>query len=484
MTMSARRIAALIAVFAMIALACGQKPGVHEAAFGGSTGPVTTTGLDGTALDGTTLDGGVPADAGAVDTSGLGGTAGTTTGTTTTTTGGTTTGGGGGGGGGGGKGGGGKDGSTSSTATGTKTGVTDSKILIGLHAPVTGAAPVRSDTFATGGPLYWRKGDNGKPVKIFGREVELIFADDQYTPSTARSVCQRMAEVDKVFLLAGGAGTDQIKACADFSQSRGIPYLSAGVTEKGLDTLKVYFAMSMSYADQVPLLAQYINANKGEFGWNGDPARLVFIATDTANFDDAVAAWQTAFPQAKVIRPSKSARGQSYSDDVCLGPQKNFDIVFPLTAPTFFLELEGSAGCNPQYVGVGVSMGLDTVANIGCATATGSMDGARFFSPWYSFTDAQQRDKDFIAAGGIDDIQFGLWGIAKVMHQLLTKAGQNLSREGFIASTEKATKVFGGVFPELNFSPTNHFGSAQVHVLRADCSTRKFVTEKFFASGF
>lgn len=468
----------MITVFALVALACGQKPGVHEAAFGG-TGPVTTTGVEGTGLDGTTLDGGVPADAGAVDTSGLGGTTPTTTGgTTTTTTGGTTTTTGGTGGD--------DDGkkTTTTTTAGNTTGVSDTLITIGLHAPVTGAAPVRSDSFATGGDLYWDHGDNGKPVKIFGRQVELVFADDQYTPSTARSVCQRMAEVNKAFLLAGGAGTDQIKACADFSQTRGIPYLSAGVTEKGLDHLKTYFALSMSYADQVPLLAQYIKANQSAFGWNGDQARLVFIATDTANFDDAVAAWQAAFPGAKVIRPSKSAQGNSYSDDICLGPQKNFDVVFPLSSPTFFLQLEGSAGCNPQYVGVGVSMGLDTVADVGCGTPTGSMDGARFFSPWYAFEDAKSRDPDFIKAGGTDDIQFGLWGIAKVMHQLFTKAGQNLTREGFIASTERATKVFGGVFPELNFSPTNHFGSKQVHVLRADCSKTAFVTEKFFASGF
>jgi hypothetical protein len=33
-------------------------------------------------------------------------------------------------------------------------------------------------------------------------------------------------------------------------------------------------------------------------------------------------------------------------------------------------------------------------------------------------------------------------------------------------------------------SPSNHFGARQVHVLRADCASRQFVTEHAFKSSF
>lgn len=456
----ARKIGALLAVFALVALACGQKPGIH--AEGLRTGEALGIGPGG--------------EQAAVGDSGLGT---TETGTGETGTGGGT----------------GEDAGQTATAGtdtgggrglagGDTTGVTDNSITIGIHAPVTGAAPIRSDSFRDGAPLYWEKGNNNKPVVIHGRQVKVLFRDDQYNPSTAKSVCQSMAEDDKAFLLIGGGGTDQIHACATYAASRGIPYLSAGVTESGLSGLNNYFAESMTYPDQVPLLAKYIKANRSKLGWNGQQGRLTMIATDTANFDDAVSVWQKAFPGADVERPSKGARGSSFASYVCNGPTKNFDVVFPLVAPTFFLELEGSAACNPQYTGVGITMGLDAVARTGCDSRTGSMNGARFFSPFYAFFDAQKRDKDFVKAGGKDDIMFALWGLNKVLEQMFLEAGPNLTREGFIASTEQMQNLRTGIFPELDYSPSDHFGANQAHVLRADCSKRAYVTEAFFKSSF
>ena len=126
-------------------------------------------------------------------------------------------------------------------------------------------------------------------------------------------------------------------------------------------------------------------------------------------------------------------------------------------------------------------MGLDQVASTGCAT--GGVANSRFFSPGPAFADANQYAPDFLKAGGTDDIMQLLWGISKTLHQLFLKAGPNLSREAFIASTSNAT-VKSGVFPDLTFTPTNHFGARQVHVLRADCTRRAYVTEKAFASSF
>jgi hypothetical protein len=143
--------------------------------------------------------------------------------------------------------------------------------------------------------------------------------------------------------------------------------------------------------------------------------------------------------------------------------------------------MAGAAKCNPRYVGVGVSMGLNTVASTGCQT--GGLDGSRFFSPSPAFADAAKYDPAFTAAGGSDDIMLLLWGLSKTIHQMLDKAGPALSREGFIAST--ATGTFkSGVYPDLQYSAQNHFGASQVHVLRADCASRQFVTEHAFKSSF
>ncbi len=309
----------------------------------------------------------------------------------------------------------------------------------------------------------------------------MVFQDDQYKPSRARVVCSQMAEEQEVFTLVGGGGTDQIQACASYAASKGIPYVSVGTTEIGLTRLPNYFGVTMSYADQAPILAQYIRANRGPLGWGGDDEKVAAVITNTPNFDDAAAAFAQAMPGATMIRPEKNERGSSLAGSLCTGTLQNYEVVFPLTAPTYFLEMAGAAKCNPQYVGVGISMGLDQVAGVGCTT--GGMADARFFSPAPAFADSDEYDPVFRQAGGKDDIEFLLWGLWKLIHQLLLAGGEELTREGFIQSAVSASYKTG-LFPDVVMTPTNHFGVKQVHVLRADCNASRYVTGAAFKSSF
>jgi hypothetical protein len=368
--------------------------------------------------------------------------------------------------------------------------VTEDTITVGIHAPLTGAAPLRQDSFNAGKDLYWDHGANGDPVTIHGRKVKIVFADDRYRPSHARQVCQQMAEQGNAFALIGGGGTDQIQACAQYAASKGIPYMSAGVTEIGLRKLNNYFPASQSYPQQAALLASYIKKQLNVT----DPSRVAAVITNTPNFDDAAQAFQKAFPGVRMIRPDKNEQGSSTAGNLCTGTTKNFDVVFPLTAPTFYLEMAAAAACKPLYAGVGVSMGLDSVASVGCE-ANQSTANARFFSPAPAFEDARQGkfDEQFMRAANAagvtpDDVMWLLWGQSKVLHQVLERAGEDLTREGFIASTENS-RVRTGVFPDLVYRPSDRFGAQHVHVLRNVCERRGnaagyYVTEKAFASSF
>jgi branched-chain amino acid transport system substrate-binding protein len=465
-----RRHVIMLAAMALLTAACGQYAGVHERRFDGGEIPAGQTGAtSSTGTDVPSSGTGVGTEGTGTDTTGAVGSTGTTGGTTAGSSGAS-----------------GATGGTAATGAGlagpgTTTGVTPTTIKIGLHAPLTGAAPLKAESFARGKDMYWLKGNNGKPVEIFGRQVEVVFQDDQYNPSHARAVCAQMAEQQGAFLLVGGGGTDQIQACGAYAASKGIPYVSVGTTEVGLTRLPNYFAVTMSYADQVPLLVQYMKANQGSLAWNGDPARVAAVITNSPNFDDAASAFGQSLPGATMIRPEKNERGTSMAGRLCTGTLKNFDVVFPLTAPTYFLEMAGSSKCNPQYVGVGISMGLNQVASVGCQT--GGLANARFFSPAPAFVDSNRYDPMFRQAGGADDVEWLLWGLWSSIHQLLEQAGQNLTREGFIQSSTTAT-IKKAVFPDAGYSATNHFGAKQVNVLRADCNSRQYVTEAAFKSSF
>lgn len=472
--MIGKRLLAPAAVLAILATSCGQKAGVHEAALaqvgiapaqGGQTsdqgfpGAGPTGGNQGPTAPGS--DGSIGATGGPVTTQPGDGSQG------------------GGGGGGGGK---------VLPSGGDATGVTADTITIGIHAPLTGAAPLKAASFSKGKELYWQRGDNGKPVKIHGRTVRVVFQDDQYNPSYASTVCQQMAESDKAFLLVGGGGTDQIQACAKYAASKGIPYLSAGTTEVQMRSLNNYFALSMSYAQQSVLLAQYIKKT-----FTTDASKVAVVAMNTANFDDAVDTFKRSFPGVTIFRPEKNEQGSQRQNSLCNGPVKKFDIVFPLTSPAYYLQLAKAAKCLPQYVGVGITMGLDEVADLGCQGDQATVN-ARFFMPSPAFDDSDKFDPAYrkaAQAAGIDepdDIMFLLWGLSKGLHQLLLRAGPNLTREGFIASSQNAS-IHTGVFPDVQYTPQNHFGAKQVHLLKNVCRSRGsaagyYITEKAFVSSF
>ena len=116
-------------------------------------------------------------------------------------------------------------------------GVTDNEIVIGIHAPVTGASPIPQTSFDIGKDIYWQFLAESAPDQLFGRNVRVVFRDDKFNPQDAVQVCREMVEDEGAFLLVGGGGADQITACAQYADENGIPYLSAGVNEEGLADL-------------------------------------------------------------------------------------------------------------------------------------------------------------------------------------------------------------------------------------------------------
>ncbi|MFP5310033.1 MAG: ABC transporter substrate-binding protein [Actinomycetes bacterium] len=522
------RAAAIATSLALTLVACGQKPGVHVE---GSTGglPVAggglpadggTEGLDGGgtfSLDGGTeapLDGGTE---GGLDTGGdLGGStdAGTTGGDAGGQTGGSAggqTGGSAGGSSGGQTGGssGGQTGGSSGGSTGggqkiaprgsNTTGAPADKIVIGIHAPVTGAAPLPSTSFAQAGDLYWKYITEDQKQTVVGRnKVEVVFRDDKYDPANARQVCREMA--NSAFLLVGGGGTDQIQACGQLAGSSGFPYFSAGVTEAGLGGNPWYFASSMTYRQQGVLLGQYIAKNPDNVAGLGGSGKIAAVVTATDNFNDALAGFEQGIKNAGLSGRYAGATRPGKGDANWYGTvaqdlkAKGVKIVYINASPVDYIRFaqkarEANAGF--QYVGVGITMGLNAVLNSGCP----DVDKGVFFSP---FPGLDKAPAEFKAAGQkfgkpTDDISLALWGLASQQHELFkryeqTFEGTKLTREDFRALTEAQGSLPPakgvGVFPAVGYSSSNHFGGQGVHVLQADCGPKQYKTLQAFAKGF
>jgi ABC-type branched-subunit amino acid transport system substrate-binding protein len=496
------QVIALAALMLMVAAACGQKPGVNRqptgfAAGGAAALPEGTKVVDGQVIDeetgevlGSAEDFGL-GDVASGDTGGTGDTGSGGAGGAGGDDGGSSgTGSGGAGGAGGDDGGsgpgpgGGSGGGGGDAGPGDTTGVTGNSIKIGLHAPITGAAPVPASSFQRGKDLYWNfLRQTNSP--IHGRHVETVFRNDNYNPSQAVAGCRDMVENEKVFLLIGIAGTDQIQACARYAATVGVPYISAGVTELGLNTLPNYFAMWMSYKQQGPLLADLVVKKFG-----GRSSKNGMIRFNTPTFQDAhdsfISGMRERGASVEYDRAISKTAGTSEAQAVATElNQQGVKNVYVLTSPTFFIQLAQAAvnqNYRPQWTGVGLSMAIDTVASVACRNSS-SIQNARFLNPFPAYANSDRFDQDFRKSGGNDDIQLGLWGASKVVGAMFQDTGKNLSRQSFINTVAQGT-YRTGVFPDIRFSPSNHFGGQAMHLNRADCPNNRWVTEQSFVRGF
>ncbi len=353
---------------------------------------------------------------------------------------------------------------------GTTTGIDfkNKVIHIALHGPLTGAG-VPQSSFTSGTPKYW------KTHKLAnGFSVDAVAIDDKYNAADALRACN--AAADEKFLIVGGAGTDQISACAQSPKLRRlhVPYLSAGVTEAGLANISTYFATSLTYKQQAPLLIK-LAKDKGYFG-----KKWAMVITETDNFKDAregmVSALQSngAKGSSGGFNPSKDVFLTAKAPTNCstLATQirgGGYEVVYFLGQPSFFAQCVGSIGnvpINPVYTGPGPSFGISSVITLACA-ANASYQGY-YLHPSPSWN---QRAKYGAPADLTDDIEVGIWGAMQQLDQAFALVKGPLSRESFTAALAQSS-VRGGVFNPVSFNGGSRFAGSAAYANEAVCSSR------------
>jgi ABC-type branched-subunit amino acid transport system substrate-binding protein len=462
-----RRLIPLLVPLAMVAAGCGQKSGVAGTDAAGTLPAPTPTEPAGTQPDGTTAPGGTAAPG---DTTAPGGTpaAGSTEPGATVAPGAPT---------------------TAAPATGPyepgendAAGVSDEEIVIGIHAPVTGASPIPQTSFDIGKDIYWKFLADSDPDRLFGRTVRVVFRDDEFNPQRAVQVCREMVEQDGAFLLVGGGGADQITACAQYASENGIPYLSAGVNETGLTDLETYFATTLTYSEQAALLIAQLQAR--------ELAEIGLVVADTPSFDDFFATFKSAAEEAGITiayetRINKTAAEPEQLSVVQELKNSGAQGVILLSSPLVFIGLANQAlnqAYEPVWMGPGVTSGLNAVTNFGCpAVGTGA-----FLSPTPGLDVIDELDPDFNAAypqyadQPADDIGLQLWSLNKALAAVLEATGSELGRAAFMNALVTTPEFDNGIYAPVSYTADDHFGGTGAHLLQADCDAKQYMTAEQF----
>lgn len=378
----------------------------------------------------------------------------------------------------------------SSQAAYERTGISANTIDIGIHAPETGAAPIPLQAFATGAKLFWEN------HLIFGHQVVMNFMNDQYNPSVARQVCEQLSRSN--FLVIGGAGTDQIQACATdpvLAQSH-TPYLSAGVTTNGLTNLFNYFAISQTYAQQSPevyTMASQLYPTPAAGKW-------AVVTEDTPNFNDATTSMSQVLAahgiSYKVIRTPKYYSQQDAVSAVTQAHQFGATTVYLDVDPNFWIDMVGAAQqqlYTPAWVGPGITNGENVVAAPVCGQQP--QVSAAFLSPYpgldrqpAGFSAESNPPADSPAAER--DLEMLIYGISEIVYRAMLSVGSitNLTRDNFIAAMHHFSAGYDPSAPSspaaapLTVSPSlnsggGHFAGTGAWELQLHCSSQEYVTK-------
>ena len=370
-------------------------------------------------------------------------------------------------------------------------GVTSAIIKIGLHAPLTGAAPVPTSSVENGKDLYfrWLK-ETGRAIN--GRDVRVVLKNDGYNPSQAVAVCKEMVEQDHVFMIFGMSGGDQMTACARYAASVGVPYVAPGGYVKALASLENYFATSMTWRAQGRLLADYFvaerraRARKNGVLYFDSPSWSEPVGPFRRTLEDRDA---TLHYERGVAPGAGMAEARLVVEEMKIDGIQN---VFVNTSPVWFLQVISEANAQdfaPNWIGIDSGMAKNTVTAAGCSGG-GSLDGARSFSPYPGIADTDRFDPAFRRAVNRlhpdeqpDDFMWQLWALDKAIAKMLGLTGDRPTRTRFIARVERAT-IRTGILPPLRYRPSDHFGSKATHVLRAECSDKRWHTGPTYKSDF
>ena len=228
-----------------------------------------------------------------------------------------------------------------------------------------------------------------------------------------------MVEQEKVFVLIGAAGSDQITACARYADSMNVPYLSAGVNEDGLTGLQPTSPSRRPTHQQSPG-ARLAHDNKMK------KTKVAIVLNDTPALNETQQSiTKLAAGGRAANRAPEPDREERLRRRAAVGGQRSCatpgaEVVYVLTSPVHFIKLatNGQAQAySPVWVGPGTTNGFNIVAQAGCP----AIGAAKFLSPFPQLDAIDDLDPDYQPAyqkyvgGKRDDIGMADWGLNKVI---------------------------------------------------------------------
>jgi branched-chain amino acid transport system substrate-binding protein len=358
------------------------------------------------------------------------------------------------------------------------TAIVGDEIRVGIHVPVTGAAPLPTNWSDALDVVQSFTNDH----QIHGRTVRFIVADDGYDPAKGLGACRKLADENVLFVIGHTMPTVQDE-CANFFNARGIPYLMRGTPETFLDDRPIAYFGTASDDLQARLLGEYALRNLGA----KDKVSAVVTENDQPvskrEFVKAIEAGGGTIGAVENSTP----RQPDFSSIIKKLQDATAQIVFLNIAPVDAIKIAVQAqgvGYHPTWIGEGTHWNY----NLSMESAGMALDGAVVFSPWPSVDSAAANQykaafAKYAPKATPDDIGLIIWGWGMLARQALLDAGPKLSAASLVGALNHLD--FNQPFwNPVSYSPADHSGPTTVAVFRGDGQAKRWRQVEGFRASF
>ena len=355
-------------------------------------------------------------------------------------------------------------------------GVTDTEIIIGAHAALSGPLAIAAAVHEAVGVYFDYINDTEGGVN--GRTIVYEVRDNQWpNAAQAKIVTQQLVEQVGVFAMLGNLGTVTHLAAVDYLDEQGVPDFGviSGATVF-VDPVRRYtFAGLPSYVTEGQTMATYVNDNlpaarAGILFENDDLGRGYIEGFEEAFNGEIVR--QEAYEAAETDTSSQVASLLDAGADV---------IILACTAQPCASAIRSArdAGSDVQFIMSGTNaISIMFLLVGGPANLDGTIVNAYLKDICQTDDPAVQRHIEIMEAAGLTPSYFTIGGqvLAELFIENLKLAGDPPTREGLIAAAESTTGLVIGLLPgPVSTSPTDHRPLETFQIARADGATGCFV---------
>ena len=338
-------------------------------------------------------------------------------------------------------------------------GITDRKILLGQSAAFSGPAAQLGIQMHAGAKAYFdyvnRRGG------VYGRQIEIITADDKYEANLAEQNTRHLIEKEGVFALFGYVGTPTSNASLPLVLKEHIPFFAPFTGAQSLREpfKREIFNIRASYFDETEHLVDQLSKlgikNIAVFHQNDAYGKSGLEGVERAMKKRGL----TIMDSATVERNSTDVAA-AVTKFSAKKPDAIIQITAYASAAAFIKEMR-KTGYTGQFYNVSF-VGSQALADALGHEGPGVVISQVVPFPWDQSSLLVVEYVKILKEAGIEKPNFSsLEGFiaAKVFVEGLRRAGQKLTREKLITALETINRSNFDIGFDIKFSPTSHNGS-------------------------